>query len=210
MSNWTLSDFREAFSRRMPGILGARGVFAVLVPLVEKDGELCLLYEFRAATLRKQPGECCFPGGRVEERETPLDAALRETWEEIGVSKRFIDVIAPLDVMQDISNRVIHPFLAYLEPEALACLRLNPDEVAEVFLIPLSYLRENPPFVYASPVVMQVGTDFPYEKIGFDKGYPFRGGTEEVPMYQYGHYHVWGLTGRITRWLLDQIEHTAP
>ena len=45
---------------RQPGLMDAQRSYAVLVPLVEREGELCLLYEVRASTLRRQPGEACF------------------------------------------------------------------------------------------------------------------------------------------------------
>ena len=64
---------------RETGLMDATGRYAVLVPLVEHDGELSVLYEVRAATLRRQPGEVCFPGGRMEPGETPEVSALRET-----------------------------------------------------------------------------------------------------------------------------------
>ena len=56
-----------------------RGEFAVLAPLVRVDGETHLLFEVRALHMRRQPGEVCFPGGQIEEGETPLEAAVRET-----------------------------------------------------------------------------------------------------------------------------------
>ena len=52
----------------------------MLVPLVERPEGLCLLYEVRADTLGRQPGEVCFPGGKMEGAESPESCALRETW----------------------------------------------------------------------------------------------------------------------------------
>ncbi|NEU34154.1 CoA pyrophosphatase, partial [bacterium LRH843] len=58
--------------------------FAVLVPLVQKQDELHVLFEVRAHHLRRQPGEICFPGGKIEPNDsTPQDAAVRETTEEL-------------------------------------------------------------------------------------------------------------------------------
>ena len=58
-----LANLERTLQARTPGLMDARRSYAVLVPLVEREGELCLLYEVRASTLRRQPGEVCFPGG---------------------------------------------------------------------------------------------------------------------------------------------------
>lgn len=67
----------------------------MLIPLVEKDGELHLLFEVRAKHMESQPGEICFPGGHVEQGENPKDAALRETFEELGIPTEKIELIGP-------------------------------------------------------------------------------------------------------------------
>lgn len=202
----TVDDFREALQGRIPGIQESRGVFAILVPLIEQAGELHLLFEVRAKTVRPQPSETCFPGGRIEAGETPVEAAIRETWEEIGIPAQAIEVIAPLDIIQEFSGRVIHPILAHVKGVSLEKLVLNPDEVGEVFLVPLSYLQTHEPYLYTSPLVMEVGDDFPYEKIGFPQGYNWRRGIVEVPIYEYEGHKIWGLTARTVRWLLDYME----
>lgn len=62
-----LTALERTLHTRTPGLMDAKRAYAVLVPLVEKGGELFLLYEVRAKALRRQPGEVCFPGGRMEE-----------------------------------------------------------------------------------------------------------------------------------------------
>ena len=76
---------RGRLEGRVPGLMDARGKFAVLVPLVETERGLCLLYEVRSHTLRRQPGEICFPGGELEGDESVVVCALRETQEELGI-----------------------------------------------------------------------------------------------------------------------------
>lgn len=201
-----VEELKTILQGRVPGVQDARGVYAILVPLVEREGELSLLFEMRADSLQGHPSETCFPGGKVEPGEAPLEAALREAWEEIGIPEEEISVLGPLDLIQDISSRVIYPFLAYIKEESLNRLRLNAAEVKEVFFVPLQQLRERDPYVYQSPVVMQVGEDFPYEKIGFEKGYRWRSGIMDVPVYEYGGHRVWGMTGRTVRWLLQLLE----
>jgi len=89
----------EQFLRtRKPGLMDASGRYAVLVPLVEREGKLRLLYEVRAQGMKRQPGEVCFPGGRMEPGEDPIACALRETQEELGIpaSQQVAAVIAAL------------------------------------------------------------------------------------------------------------------
>ena len=103
----TIEEMKDYFSHRELGLQEAAGEYAILVPLVQWEGQRCLLFETRADTLvGHQPGEVCFPGGRREHGEPPRETALRETWEEIGIPPEEIRVLAPLDLMQDISDRV--------------------------------------------------------------------------------------------------------
>lgn len=85
---------------------------AVLVPLIQKGGEYHVVFEVRAGSLKTQPGEICFPGGAVERGETPKQAAVRETMEELLINRCQIRVIAPLDVLEAPGAMEISPFLA--------------------------------------------------------------------------------------------------
>ena len=208
---WSMEAVRRAFAGRTAGIYGARGVFAVLVPLVERDGELCLLFEVRAQDMRGQPGEVCFPGGRVEPGEDPGDAALRETFEEIGIPPAAVERIAEMDAIQDVADRVIYPFLGRVDEAAVREMKLNRAEVGEVFHVPLTTLFAAEPYVYTAPVVTQIGEDFPYEKIGFPDGkYRWGKGRAEVPIFEHEAHTIWGLTARIVRQLLDILREQAP
>ena len=84
----------------------------------------------------------------------------------------------------------------------------NPAEVQETFLVPLDFFRTHPPLSYTYPLIPQVGDDFPNALIGFPQGYPWRAGQTEVPIYRYGDRAIWGLTGRIVRWLVEQLDQT--
>ena len=70
--------------------------YAVLVPMVETGQGTGLLLEVRTEYV-KQPGEICFPGGKIEEDETPVTAALRETCEELGISAGDVEIVKELD-----------------------------------------------------------------------------------------------------------------
>ena len=125
MRNITADDFRKAFAGRQPSIQGARGQFAVIVPVVDIEGEAHILYELRSQHIDRQPGEVCFPGGEIEPGETPLQAALREMWEETGISGSSLEVIAQLDVFHPPTGIVLYPFLALIDIEALVSLNLS-------------------------------------------------------------------------------------
>ena len=81
----TIREFEERWRGHAPRPQGVRKEYAVLVPLVERAGEACLIFEVRAETLGRQPGEVCFPGGHMEPEEEPAGCALRETEEELGI-----------------------------------------------------------------------------------------------------------------------------
>lgn len=199
----TVQEFRERWAGHVPGIQDMKASYGVLVPLVERPEGLCLLYEVRADTLGRQPGEVCFPGGRVEAGETPSDCALRETWEELGIPQAAVELIAPLDLLTHQGGFVIHPFLGVVDPAAAVCP--SPAEVKEVFTVPVNWLLAHPPAVYSYDLVPQVGEDFPYERVGFPRGYRWRGGKVTVPIYDWPDHPIWGLTGRITRRLLEDM-----
>ena len=197
-----LDEIRDKISRRAPGLMDCRRFFAVLVPLVKKGEEWYLLYEVRSRTMHSQPGEVCFPGGRMEPGEDAEQCALRETWEELGIPARQIRLLGRLDFIAHRANFLMQPVLAVVEEGALEQMRLNPAEVEETFLVPLSHLMEHPPREYEYPLVPSPGEDFPYELVGIPRDYPWRTGRENVPVYPWGEHPIWGLTARITRHLV--------
>lgn len=202
-----IDAMRDYFTQRELSVQGAVGEWAILVPLVEYQNQLCLLFETRAETLiGHQPGEVCFPGGRREKGETPAETARRETFEELGIPKEEIEILAPLDVIQDISDRVIYPFLGRVTPQGLARLRPSADEVKNAFFVPLDYLRQYPEEVYRYRITPQVDGSFPYERMGFPADYPWRYGWMDVPIYEYEGHFIWGLTARTVRWLLRELD----
>ncbi len=201
----TLKEIRAAFSGRKPGLQDIRAEYAVLVPLVEGGAGLELLFEVRAAGLSRQPGEVCFPGGRMERGEGPVDCALRETWEELSIPRQAVEVVAPLDALFHQSGFLLHPVLGVVAPEAAAGLAPSPAEVEEAFRVPLAFFQKNPPVCPSYPLEPRPGEDFPYELINFPQGYPWRGGRVEVPIYRWQGRAIWGLTGRIVRHLVEVL-----
>ena len=191
---------------RTPGLMDARRAYAVLVPLVEREGELCLLYEVRARTLRRQPGEVCFPGGLMERGETPEACALRETWEELGIPPEQIKLLGRLDFIAHRANFLMQPVLGLVDSGALEGMVPSPAEVDEVFFVPLSHLLEMEPIEYEYELIPTPAENFPYEVIGIPRDYRWQHGWENVPVYPWQGRAIWGLTGRITRHLIQVIK----
>lgn len=206
MEALSLANIEALVGQRTPRVMGTYRYYSVLVPLVEKDGELHLLYEVRSETLKKQPGEVCFPGGRMEADETARECAVRETVEEIGVPMESIRLLGELDYMYTYSNFTMYSFVGTINDTAVDDMIINRDEVKETFLVPLSYLMETEPECYYFDVIPNVGDDFPYEKINAETGYNWRKGKSVVPIYHYQDRVIWGLTARITKHLVDLLK----
>jgi 8-oxo-dGTP pyrophosphatase MutT (NUDIX family) len=207
MINVTVQDFRNALKDRTPEPLDRYRYYSVLVPLVERGGELHLLFQLRAETLRKQPGEVGFPGGKVERGETPLACAIRETVEELGVPRESIDVVGELDYIRSYNDFTLYAFLATIE-DADFNRTMNRAEVQDVFSVPVTFFLENEPEVYSYEVAPKVGPDFPYDRIRPKGVYDWRTGVTTVPIYDYEGRVIWGLTGRITHHLMSILKNS--
>ena len=206
-----LDALTRLLARRQPGLMDATGRYAVLVPMVEGEEGLSLLYEVRAHTLRRQPGEVCFPGGRIEGAESPEECALRETEEELSIPRSAVRVLGRLDFIAHRANFIMYPILARVDRGAVDRMVPNPAEVGETFQIPLRHLMTHPPLEYNYTLLPSTDGNFPYELIGIPRDYRWQPGGENVPVYPWEGRAVWGLTGRITRHLvrlLQEMENT--
>lgn len=113
---------------------------AVLAAIWEEDGEARVLLTRRTAWLRSHSGQVAFPGGRVEPGESLVDAALRESREEVGLDPSSVEVIGQLSRMHTISSGAgIFPFVGIL-PGGRPVTEPNPDEVDRVFDVALGEL----------------------------------------------------------------------
>ena len=110
-----IADIERIFKNKESGNEEFFKFFSILVPVVEKDGHLHLLYERRAKHMKRQPGEICFPGGELEDGESTEECALRETWEEIGVPQDKIRVISQLDTIYTYSNFAMYCYLGVMD-----------------------------------------------------------------------------------------------
>ena len=191
---------------RTPGLMDATGRYAVLVPLVRGEDGLSLLYEVRARSLRRQPGEVCFPGGRIEGEETPEACALRETWEELAIPPEQVTVLGTPDFICNQAGFLLQPVLGVVSAAGFHSLRPSPAEVAEVFTVPLDFFRETAPELYAYDLAPQVPADFPYGPVGIPTSYAWAHGRVEVPVWYWQGHAIWGMTARLIRDLVSTPE----
>ena len=114
---------------------------AVLMPLVQRETGLNVLFTRRADHLHHHAGQISFPGGRIESTDSgPVAAAIRETREEIGVEQRYVQVIGTQPTLLTTTQFLMTPVVGELLPGFL--VRPDAAEVAEVFEVPLAILMD--------------------------------------------------------------------
>lgn len=206
-----------------PGILGREEYFisAVLVPIVFLGDECHLLFQKRAAAIR-QGSEICFPGGRFDPQldGSYRDTALRETVEELGLSRDKIRLTGRLDTVVTPRAVLVETFLGVLEIDSLDELRPDPGEVEKVFTLPLAWFLETEPEIYHNRIEIQPsffdaeGKEhilLPVDKLGLHPRYKERRSewTQKVVVYQTGDHVIWGLTAAILLGMIRKMTHFA-
>ena len=112
---------------------------AVLVPIVMHKGRVALLYTLRASSLERHSGQVSFPGGVIEKGdESPIETALRETEEEIGISRKNVQIIGQLNPFNTSTGYIVLPVIGVIN--SLDTLARNSIEVDRIFCIPLTWL----------------------------------------------------------------------
>lgn len=183
--------------------------FSVLVPFVDVEGELCLLFQQRATGDIMSSGEISFPGGHMEPGESAGHCALRETEEEMGIPVKNIRFVGRGDTMKGFSGYTLYTTIGEIKYEDCQHMTLEKNEVAEAFLVKVSEFLDNEPFVYESDVIAD-RTDFPYELAGISEDYPWSMGKWHTVVYNVNdingvHRIVWGITGGIVWHVMDQL-----
>lgn len=114
---------------------------AVLAPIIMRPEGWTMLFTQRAAELSSHAGQVSFPGGRIDAGDAgPLEAALRETEEEIGLASSFVTPLGGFEPYETGTGFRIAPIVALVRPGF--SLSPDPREVAEVFETPLSFLMD--------------------------------------------------------------------
>ncbi|TLS38172.1 NUDIX hydrolase [Pseudalkalibacillus caeni] len=201
-----LDKISKVVKNREAKILGSEKFFksAVFLPLIEKNGEVHVLFEVRAKHMRRQPGEICFPGGKVDLADKDeQSAAIRETCEELGVTKDQIKPLASLDYVVTSFRSMIYPFVGVIEADAQ--LSLNQAEVHEVFTVPLQFFIEKPPDCHTIELHIKPEETFPFHLIPNGEDYKWSRGSFDEYFYHYENYVIWGLTARILHHFVEVI-----
>ncbi|MFF5996018.1 CoA pyrophosphatase [Lysinibacillus sp. KU-BSD001] len=179
---------------------------AILIPLVQVDGEWHILFEVRSLTMRKQPGDISFPGGRIDATDaSPLAAAVRETSEELGIGPDMVNVVGQLSPYIASPSFVVYPFVATIDyDQTIHCY--NKEEVEEVFTVPVSWLLNHEPYMHSVAIEPMPSSDFPFDKIMNGAQYQWRTRTMEEWFFDYEQYTIWGLTARILKHFIEIIK----
>ncbi len=156
---------------------------AVLIPVVDHPQPTVLLTQ-RAAHLNDHAGQISFPGGKIDATDaSPLDAALREAEEEIGLAREFVEPIGYLDLYGTAFGFRILPTVARVRPGFT--LRINRSEVDDAFEVPLAFLMD--------PANHQIHSK------------DFRGIERSYYAMPFGQRYIWGATAGILRVLYERI-----
>jgi 8-oxo-dGTP pyrophosphatase MutT (NUDIX family) len=157
---------------------------AVLVPIVAREAEAMVLLTQRASHLRDHSGQIAFPGGKIDaEDPSPLETALREAQEEIGLSRRLVQPLGYLDPYLSGTGFRILPVVAMVEPNYE--LAINTDEVDAAFEVPLAFLM----------------TETNHQRHAKE----WKGSLRHYYAMPYLDRYIWGVTAGILRNLYERL-----
>lgn len=199
-----IDELIETIQTHKPNITGVSRQSAVLLPLILRNGEWHLLYEKRSMALKTQPGEICFPGGSLEDIENSEEAAIRETCEELGLSRPDIEIVGQIDSILTSFDMLIHCYVGKLKCK-FEEIRYSKEEVDTIFSVPIAFFLNNPPKSYMIHSKFDLTDDFPFHSIPNGKDYNFKTATYPIVFYDYEGFTIWGLTARMTQQFVDMI-----
>lgn len=165
-----------------PGIVYREA--AVLVPLVNRPAGLNVLLIQRTDGPDDHAGQIAFPGGKVEPHDgTAIEAALRETHEETGLAREFVEVLGFLDTYRTGTRFEIAPVVGIVE-EGFSLVP-EPLEVADIFEVPLAFLMDPANHRTDSRV--------------------WKGKRRHFYAMPYGERYIWGATAGILRNMFERL-----
>ncbi len=156
---------------------------SVLLLLFEENKELKVILIKRPAHMKHHAGQIALPGGRIEAGETDIETALRETYEEIGITENKIEILGKLSGFYvEVSRFQIWPIVGWLNSKPV--FRINPDEVEKIMSFPIA--KFTPPF---EEIQMETLT-----------------GKLEVPCVKFAKEIIWGATAMILSEFYDVLQ----
>ena len=165
---------------------------AVLIPLLDIAGELFVLFEIRNARIT-QGGDICFPGGKIEPGETPEEAAVRETSEELLIHPQDIDILAPMHVIEGPRSIEVTSYLGQLHNYKAT---YAPDEIDHIIIQPLSFFMETEPVIWHTRQNTEVNADLPEDLRKFTED-KWTGAPRDYYFYRTERGIIWGLTAKV-------------
>ncbi|AJD92785.1 NUDIX family hydrolase [Jeotgalibacillus malaysiensis] len=196
----------ERLQAHEPIILGEEAVrnYSILIPFIKKEDGLHLLFEVRSLTMRRQPGEICFPGGKVDrDDDSAKGAAIREAREELGLRDASIGRVYSFGKLVSPFGMTISTYVGFIDQESE--IQPNPSEVEEVFTVPLSYFLNEKPDEHIIKVEVKPEDGFPYELIANGREYKWQTRQYSEYFYHYEGRVIWGLTARVLREFVDKV-----
>ncbi len=189
---------------------------AVLIPLIKIEDDYGILLQVRADNIR-QGGEISFPGGKIDSKDkSSKQTAVRETCEELGISKNKIKVFGYIGSYLNPMGTLVHGYLGELKINDIKELKINEDEVKEIFTVPLNFFKKNRPAKYhlqlaVEPYVVNSGKKeiiFPAEEIGLGEKYSTKrtGITYPVYFYKFEDKIIWGITAYFIHYFVETIK----
>lgn len=186
---------QEIFKNRKPESIKKLREVSVVIALINIDDKLHLIFEKRSDSVN-QSGDISFIGGHIEENESPLSAAIRETKEECNLSEDNINIIGESDYLMNFNSLFVHTYVCEITNIQFENIKCN-DEVEKLIAVPLEEIISTHPSSYTSKITIERDENFPYHLIENGKNYNFFTGKEETYFYEFKNCVVWGLTAKI-------------
>ena len=148
---------------------------SVLIPMLEKDSQLHLLFTRRSTALRSHSGQVSFPGGKADSGDNDaLETALRECYEEIALPPNHVRILGQLDQIISLNFLLVTPFIGLIPANFVP--QPNSQEIESVFEVPINFFMED-----ANHSISEYKSKRPY----FAHHFHFK------------HYDIWGLTAML-------------
>lgn len=170
---------------------------AVFIGIIRIEEKEFIILEKRALHIR-QGGEISFPGGKYDiEDKTTEYTAIRETIEELGVTRDKIEMLGKFGSLVSPNGIILEVYVGYINIQNIEELKYNSAEVEKVILVPLDFFLENPPRV--EMIGMENIPMFSTSELKLPERYgnSWTGRPREVYFYNYQGEIIWGLTAEI-------------